>query len=61
MRGILVEQDEQALKNFKTVAHSPEVDSKPCDAFEGNFFILTAKLTANRINSGTFQYMMANW
>jgi hypothetical protein len=41
-----VEQDEQALKNFKTAAHSPEVDSEPCDAFEGNCSILTAKIAA---------------
>jgi hypothetical protein len=48
-------------KNFETVAYPPECDSEPCDAFERNCSILTAKPTANRINSGTFQYMMANW
>ena len=58
---MLAKQDEWALVNFKSVAHSTECDSQPYDAFERNCSILTAKPTANRINSGTFQYIMANW
>jgi hypothetical protein len=56
-RGMLAKQDEWALANFKSVAHSPECDAEPCDAFERNCSIVTA----NRINSSTFQYIMANW
>jgi hypothetical protein len=58
---LLTKLGKEAPDNFKTGAQSPEFDSQTSDAFGLACFILTAKPTANRINSGTCQYMMANW